>query len=123
MPDLSTATFVKSDMGRAVVAFEGGARATLRIVGSEMPQPNDIVRISRDERGTVVDGLAIPRQPVGTVTEAQAEAGTATVRYDDGRQQTVPALDHVPTLTPGDTVLVFAGHIIGRVRVPPTKEN
>lgn len=123
MPDTSTGTFVSSDGDRAVVALEDGSRPSLRIVGSYLPQPGDTVRITRDASGFVVDGLATPRQPLGTVVEFDADAGAALVRTIDEKLLTFPLLDSAPDLTPGDTVVVLAGYIIGRPRVPLTKEN
>jgi hypothetical protein len=129
LPETSTGRFVGSNGDRALVLLDDGSRVSLRIVGSYMPQPDDIVRISRDDRGTVVDGLATPRQPVGTILslgtrqEGKSTVPVADVRTVDQKTQTVEILDHVIDPKPGDVVVVLAGFIIGRRRAPSTKEN
>ena len=126
MPDTSTGRFVGSDGDRAVVLLDGGQRVSLRMVGPYMPQVDDIVRITQDARGAVVDGLATPRQPFATFVSVQMGPGsvlTATVRTDDLKTPTVELLDHVVDPKPGDRVVILAGYIIGRVRAPLTKEN
>jgi hypothetical protein len=108
-----------------------GSEASLRIVGSYMPAIGDIVRITRDGGNTLVDGLATPREPVGTIlTVAPRTDGegvtvlVASVRTTDGKTLTgVEILDHVTDPAPGDSVVVLANFIIGRRRVPTTSEE
>jgi hypothetical protein len=121
LADSQTAEFVRSENDRAVVRFAGSPdEVALRMVGSYLPQPGDVVRVTRTGSETVVDGLATPRQPVGRVEAFDAAAGTALVRTLDDKLLTFPLLDSAPDLTPGDTVVVLAGYIIGRPRAPLT---
>lgn len=119
--------FLRTDGDRAVVRLDDGSEVALRIVGSYMPANGDTVRITRDGGNTLVDGLATPREPVGvieTVTPRTDGEGVtvlvATVRTVDNKTQTVEVLDHVTDPAPGDSVVVLAGFIIGRRRVPTT---
>jgi hypothetical protein len=125
LPESRTATFVGTDGDRAVVQLDTGTKVSLRIVGSYMPTVGDTVRITRDGNTILVDGLAAPRQPIGTI-EAVGLSGvdgqsvlTATVRTQDNRiLNRVEVLDHITDPAAGDSVVVFAGFIIGRRRVP-----
>ncbi|PPF18262.1 hypothetical protein C5B92_07030 [Rathayibacter sp. AY1A4] len=130
MPDTTTGTFLGADGDRARVRLETGAEVSLRIVGSYMPTNGDIVRITRDGSTVLVDGLATPREPIGTI-EAVGRSGvsgrsvlTATVRTQDNRLLAgIEVLDHITDPAAGDSVVVFAGFIIGRRRAPTTSEE
>ena len=114
-----------------MIRLDDGTESALRIVGSYMPAPGDTVRITRDGSNTVVDGLATPREPVGTIVSVAPLTDpngvtvlAATVRTSDNKTLTgVEILDHVSTPAPGDSVVVLAGYIIGRRRVPTTSEE
>lgn len=125
MPETTTATFERAENGRAVVRLgDTGELATLRMVGSYMPMPEDLVRITRSGSETVVDGLATPRQPVGVIEQVRAPVDgrplEVVVRSLDDRLQNAGVADHVVNPTPGDTVLVFAGYVIGRITAAAT---
>ncbi|PPG34530.1 hypothetical protein [Rathayibacter sp. AY2B9] len=126
-----TGTFIGSDGDRARVRLDSGSEMLLRIVGSYMPTPGDTVRITRDGGTILVDGLAFPREPIGSIVDVgpsrDAQGRTvlaATVRTQDNRLLSrVEVLDHITDPAPGDSVVVFAGFIIGRRRVPTTSEE
>lgn len=123
MADSRTATFVSFDGNRAVVRLDDGSEVALRMIGSYLPQPGDIVRVTRDEGGVVVDGLAVPRQPTATILRSRLEGASSRLVYEvrttDDRTQVVEALDHIPNPAPGDVVVLFANYIIGRLSAAP----
>jgi hypothetical protein len=131
LPDTTTATFLGSDGDRARIRLDDGSEVLLRIVGSYMPTEGDTVRITRDGSTVLVDGLAVPREPIGSIVDVgprtDAEGRTlltATVRTKDNRLlSSVEVLDHIIDPAPGDSVVVFAGFIIGRRRVPTTSKE
>lgn len=131
MPDSTTAYFVGTDGDRAVVRLDTGEEVSLRVVGSYMPTNGDTVRITRDGANTLVDGLATPREPAGTIVSVGPSTSvsgvtvlTATVRTDDNRTLTdVEVLDHITNPAPGDSVVVLAGFIIGRRRAATSSKE